>query len=87
MVTNKTDLDRGSKFINKVREDRYCKVKDTQVRKFHNLINESKSNNNRLGQVSNGSNLERPSNNNSNNNTIQLHDNNKNGSSICLRLG
>ena len=77
MVTNKTHLDRCSWFINKVREDRYGKVKDRQVRKFHNLFNKSKNNNNRLGQVSNGSNLEMPNNNSSNNNnTSQWHDNN-----------
>ena len=43
LASNATDLDMCSKFINKVREDRYGKVKDRQVRKFSNLI--SKSNN------------------------------------------
>ena len=78
MVAYKTDLDRCSRFIKKVREDRYGKVKDRQVRKFHNLFNKSKNKNNRLGQINNGSNLERPNNNssNNNNNTSQLHDNN-----------
>ena len=78
MVTNKTDLERCSRFIDKGREDRYGKVKDRQVRKFQNLFNKSKNNNNRFGQVSSGSNLERPNNNssNNNNNTSQLHDNN-----------
>ena len=47
------DFDRCSKFIKEVREDRYGKVKDRQVRKFHNLINKSKNNNNTLEQVGN----------------------------------
>ena len=56
IVTNTTDLDRCSKFIDKVREDRYGKIKDTQVRKF-NILN-SKSNNkasNNLNRVVQGS--------------------------------
>ena len=53
LVTNEVDFDRCSKFIEEVREDRYGKVKDRQVRKFHNLINKSKTNNNRLEQDGN----------------------------------
>ena len=78
LVTNAVDLDRCSKFIKEVREDRYGKVKDRQVRKFHNLINKNKNRNNRsgqddnttnnrLGQDSNAGNLDRPNNNNKNN--------------------
>ena len=66
IVTNSTDLDRCSKFINKVREDRYAKVKDRQVRKFINLIiksnnnsNKAINNNNRLGQGINTNNSDR----------------------------
>ena len=65
------DLDRCSRFIKKVREDR-------QVRNFHNLINKNKNNNNRsgqdgnttnnrLGQDSNASTLDRPNNHNNKN--------------------
>ena len=78
IVTNTMDLDRCSKFMDKVKEDRYGKVRDRQVRKFHNLISKSKNNNNRLGQGSNASNLKRLNNNrsNNNNNTNQSHNNN-----------
>ena len=48
IVTNATDLDRCSKYINKVREDRYDKVKDRQVRKFKNLISKSNNNSNKV---------------------------------------
>ena len=44
IITNATDLDRCSKFIDKVKEDRYGKVKERQVRKFNNLISKSKNN-------------------------------------------
>ena len=47
------DFDKCSKFIKMVRGDRYGKVKDRQVRKFHILINKSKNNNNRLEQDGN----------------------------------
>ena len=39
LVTNEVDFNKCSKFIQEVREDRYGKVKDRQVRKFHNIIN------------------------------------------------
>ena len=45
------DLDRCCKFINKVREDRYDRVKARQVRKFHILGSKSKhyeANNNEI---------------------------------------
>ena len=59
IVSNTTYLDRCSRFIDKVREDRYGKVKDRQVRKFNilnsknnkNNYNISSSNNNNLVQV------------------------------------
>ena len=78
LVPRAEDLDRCSKFIKEVREERYGKVKYRQVRKFHNLNNKNKNNNNRLGQDdnttnnrlgqdSNASNLDRPNNDNNNN--------------------
>ena len=53
LVTNKVDFDECSKFIKELRGDRYGKVKDRQVRKFHILINKSKNNNNRIEQDGN----------------------------------
>ena len=61
IVTNTTELDKCSRSINAVREDRYGKVKDRQVRKYNILIstnnknnyNQSNSNSNNLAQVSN----------------------------------
>ena len=50
MVTNTTDLDQCSKFINKVREDRFFKIKDRQVNIINTLVR--KSNNNRSKQNS-----------------------------------
>ena len=38
LVTNTTYLHRCSKFINKVREERFHKIKDGQVRKFNILV-------------------------------------------------
>ena len=81
MVTNTTDLDRCSKFIDKVREDRYGKVIDRQERKFNNLIskrnnnsNKAINNNNRLEQGSNANSSDRL---NNNNNQFQATNNNK----------
>ena len=48
MVTNTTDIDQCSKFIDKVGEDRFFKMKDRQVNKFNILVR--KSNNNRSNQ-------------------------------------
>ena len=45
-MTNTIDLDRCSKFIDKVREERYGKVKNRQVRKFNILVSKSKNNDN-----------------------------------------
>ena len=81
LVTNTTDRDRYSKFIDKVREDRYTRVKARQVRKFHNLfskskqINDSNINNNgsSLGRDANSS--DRPNNYKLNNNKSQSQDN------------
>ena len=44
LVTNTTDIEKCSKFIYKVREDRFFKVRERQVNKFTRL--DSKSNNN-----------------------------------------
>ena len=41
IVTN-TELDRCGSFIDKVREERYNRIKARQVRKFHILFNKSK---------------------------------------------
>ena len=48
IVTNTTDLEQCSKFIDKVREDRFYKIKERQVNKFNILIR--KSNNIRSNQ-------------------------------------
>ena len=53
MVTNTTDLDRCSKFINRVREDRYGQVKDRQLRKFNILISKSKNEYNNSSSINN----------------------------------
>ena len=45
LVTS-ADLDRCGNFIEKVREERYNRVKDRQVRKFHNLYSKNKQNQN-----------------------------------------
>ena len=98
LVTS-ADLDRCCKFIDKVREDRYDRVKARQVRKFDILCSKSKhyeANNNNsqngLSQGANanrqgGSNNNRLDNNNSNNSQLQDKNNNKwiiNLSSISL---
>ena len=82
IVTNTTDLDRCSKFIDKVREDRFGKVKERQVRKFNILIsksnnnyNKATNNNSRLGQGNNCNSSDRP--NNNNNNQSKVSNNNK----------
>ena len=53
LITNEMDFAKCSKFIKELREDRYGKVKDRWVRKFHNLINKRKNINNRLEQDGN----------------------------------
>ena len=40
-VTNTTDLDRCSKFVDKVREERFHKIRDRQVRKFNILVSKN----------------------------------------------
>ena len=86
LVTSAEDLDKCIKFIKEVREGRYGKVKDRQVRKFQNLISkndsnnnnragrDSRANNNGFEQAVNANNLDR-SNNNSNNNNPMCHHN------------
>ena len=46
LVTNTTDIEKCSKFNNKVREDRFFKVRERQVNKLNRL--DSKSNNNSI---------------------------------------
>ena len=82
IVTNTTDLDRCSKFINMVREDRYGKVKDREVRKFIILISKSKNNdnnsrlnNNNVMQVEDRARVD--SNNSNSNSQSQGNNNNK----------
>ena len=60
IVTNTTDLDRCNRFIDKVTEERYGKVKGRQVSKFNplnsknsNNHNKASNSNNTLVQVSN----------------------------------
>ena len=93
LITNELDFDKCSKFIEEVREDRVGKVKDRQVRKFHNLINKSKNNNNRLEQdgnainkrLSQGSNAgHSDSHNNDTNN--QLPNSNNSNSKLVINL-
>ena len=66
-----------SKFIQKVREDRFIKIKDRQVKKF-----------NRLGNKSSGSSIANASNNNSSrsNNQVQALENNSNSSNNHLQV-
>ena len=80
-VTNATDLDWCSKFIDKVKEDRYGKVKERQVRKLNNLISKSNNNSNkainnynRLGQRNHANNSDRA---NNKANQLQANNNNK----------
>ena len=55
MVTTTTDRDKYSKFIKKVSENRFTKVKERQVRKLNSLINKT-SNSKNNGSRSTGSN-------------------------------
>ena len=91
LVTS-ADLNRCAKFINKVREDRYDRVKARQVRKFHILSSKSKqykaNNNNSQNGLSQGVNANRQggsnnnrlgnSNSSSNNNNSQSQNKNNN---------
>ena len=77
MVTNTTDLDRCNRFTNKVRWDRYGKVKDRQVRKF-NILN-SKNNNNHNRSSNNNHNIAQVRDiDSTDSNNTQLQANNKN---------
>ena len=55
LVTNTTDRDKCSKFIKKVSENRFTKVKEGQIRKLNSLINKTRNNKNN-GIRSTGSN-------------------------------
>ena len=48
LVTS-ADLDRCGNFIEKVRQERYNRAKDRQVRKFHNLYSKNKQNQTTIG--------------------------------------
>ena len=78
IVTNTTDIDQCSNFLDKVREDIIFKIKDTQVNKFNTLFrkhsnNQSNQNNQMhtrvVGDRNNG---------NDNNNQSQVENNNHN---------
>ena len=79
IVTNTTELDQCSRFIDKVREDRYAKVKDRQIRKF-NILN-SKDNKNNYNQSNRNNNNSVPVSNSdsigNNNNQLQTSNNNR----------
>ena len=71
------DLVKCSRFIEEVRGVRYNKVKERQVRKFHNLLNKNKnleqnnrSINNTIGQTNNATGIDRNNNNNNNGNKV-----------------
>ena len=79
LVTSLGDLDKCSRFIKEVRGVRYNKVKDRQVRKFHNLLNKNKNKsleqnnrpvNNSIGQANNATGIDRNINNNNNGNKV-----------------
>ena len=75
LATNTTDIDKCSKFINKVREDRFFKFRDRQVNKFNRLDSKSKnsssSHNNQVQEMGNSDSK------NSYNNHSQVKINNK----------
>ena len=86
-IVTSTDLDRCGSFIDRVREERYNRVKARQVRKFHILFNKSKhfkardnNNNSNPNRSSQGVNINRQgrSNNNRLDNNSQSHDSNNN---------
>ena len=76
IVTNTTELDKFSRLINKVREDRYGKAKDRQVRKF-NILN-NKTNKNNYNQANNKNNLAQVSSDSIGNNNYQSQTSNNN---------
>ena len=67
MVTTATDRDKCSKFIQKLSEAKFTKVKDRQVRKLNSLINKTSNNNNTVSSTSSNNN-----NNNWSSNNIQM---------------
>ena len=77
IVMNTLDLDQCSKFINKVRVDRFFKIKNRRVNKFNILINKSnhiRSSHNNQMQASTVGNRD---NRNSNNSQSQVETNSK----------
>ena len=78
MVTT-LDRDKCSKFIQKVSETRFNKVKERQVRKFNSLINRTSNNNNATSARSIGSNNNKMSCNNSQTQGLENSNNNKTG--------
>ena len=86
LVTS-ADLDRCGKFIDKVREDRYDRVKARQVRKFHILCSKSKhykaNNNNSQNGLSQGVNANRQG--GSNNNRLDNNNSNNNNNNSQLQ--
>ena len=77
MVTNTTDIDQCSKFINKVREDRLFKIKDRQVNKFNILVSKSNSNRSNQNNLTQARGVGDNNNSNDNNNQLLVENNNK----------
>ena len=75
LVTSTTDIDKCSKFINKVREDRFFKVRDRKVNKFKRL--HSKSNNKSCSHNNQAQATGNSSNKNGGNNQSQQENHNK----------
>ena len=81
LVTSATDIGKCSKFINKVREDRFFKVRERQINKFNRL--DSKSNNNSFSHNNRAIHnnlvqaLDNSNNTNCGNNQLQQGNNNK----------
>ena len=70
IVTNTTDLDRCKRFINKVREERFGRIKGRQVRKFNILISKISNKHDTLAQGSNTNGIDRID---SNQNQLQVN--------------
>ena len=75
IVTNTTDLDRCNRFIDKVREEKYSKVKDRQVRKLNILNNKQPGRHNTLEQVSNRDRIDNNHNQSQVSNTDRIYSN------------
>ena len=77
MVTNTTDTDQCSKFIDKVREDKFLKIKDRKVNKFNILVRRSNNNSSNQNNLNQARVVGDSNNSNDNNNQSQVENNNK----------